>query len=337
MPTLRTEIAGIAVAELARRFGTPTFVYDAAVILRRLADLAPFDVVRYAQKAASNLAILDLLRRHGALVDAVSAGEIERAMAAGYAPQGNPPPIVYTADVFDAAALDLCVERQVHVNCGSPDMIDQLGARAPGREITLRINPGFGHGHSRKTNTGGCHSKHGIWHEHLADAPGARASATSSRWSGCTCTSAPAPTWSISPRSAQPWKRRPLGVGSGVHAVSAGGGLPIPYRPDESYVDLDAYFALWNATRKRLEERFGHPVRLEIEPGRYLVAESGFLVARDPRRQAPGRPRVLPRRRGVQQSRPADPLRRLSPHGDRTRRRLHPPARAGGDRRRAAV
>ena len=46
-------------------------------------------------------------------------------------------------------------------------MIDQLGEPAPGRNITLRINPGFGHGHSQKTNTGGEQSKHGIWFQEL--------------------------------------------------------------------------------------------------------------------------------------------------------------------------
>ena len=65
MSAFRTEIAGVHVVELARRFGTPTFVYDAAMIRRRIADLAAFDVVRYAQKACSNLAILDLVRRQG--------------------------------------------------------------------------------------------------------------------------------------------------------------------------------------------------------------------------------------------------------------------------------
>ncbi len=129
--TTRTHIAGIPVAELARQFGTPTYVYDASVILQRLADLAAFDHVRYAQKACSNLAVLDLLRRHGALVDAVSAGEIRRALAAGFEVAGTPPPIVYTADIFDAEALDFCVEHDVHVNCGSPDMIEHLGRRAP--------------------------------------------------------------------------------------------------------------------------------------------------------------------------------------------------------------
>ncbi len=121
----------MAVAELARRFGTPAFVYDAAMILRRLADLAAFDYVRYAQKACSNLAMLDLLRRHGALVDAVSAGEIRRALAAGYAAEGSPPPIVYTADIFDAEASTCASSSGIHVNCGSPDMIDQLGRRCP--------------------------------------------------------------------------------------------------------------------------------------------------------------------------------------------------------------
>src|SRR5208283_2405559 len=87
--TTRTHIAGIPVRDLARQFGTPTFVYDAAMILRRLADLAAFDTVRYAQKACSNLAILALLRRHGAAVDTVSAGEIRRALAAGYAARGT--------------------------------------------------------------------------------------------------------------------------------------------------------------------------------------------------------------------------------------------------------
>ena len=131
MSSFRTEIAGVSVIELARRFGTPTFVYDAAMIRRRIADLAAFDVVRYAQKACSNLAIVDLIRREGALVDTVSAGEIRRALAAGYAAAGDPPPIVYTADIFDAESLDLCVEQNIHVNCGSPDMIDQLASALP--------------------------------------------------------------------------------------------------------------------------------------------------------------------------------------------------------------
>ena len=69
-----------------------------------------------------------------------------------------------------------------------------------------------------------------------------------------------------------------ISVGRTIKTIVAGGGLPVPYKDDETYVDLDKYFELW-ATRNRLSERFGHRVSLEIEPGRFLAAESGFLIA----------------------------------------------------------
>ncbi len=271
-------IAGVSVRDLARDFGTPTYVYDAATIAARIARLRRFDVIRYAQKANSNLAILDLMRRHGVLVDAVSAGEIQRALAAGYPVSGDPPPIVYTADVFDRDALDLVVEHGIPVNCGSPEMIDQLGARAPGREITLRINPGFGHGHSRKTNTGGDHSKHGIWHEEI-EACVARAAAVGLRVTGVHVhigSGADMEHLALVAEACCGFARR---VGPGVTAISAGGGLPTPYRNEDADVNVDAYFQIWDGARRKLAAELGHAVRLEIEPGRFLVAESGSLVA----------------------------------------------------------
>src|SRR3954466_15508940 len=97
--TFRTEIAGVSIPELAERFGTPLYVYDAAKIVERINDLKQFDVIRFAQKACSNIAILSLARKHGVLVDAVSAGEIHRALKAGYkATSAKHPEIVYTAD-----------------------------------------------------------------------------------------------------------------------------------------------------------------------------------------------------------------------------------------------
>src|SRR5687768_11140772 len=107
---IRTHINRVAVRDLAREFGTPTFVYDEAVIVQKVHDLKAFDVIRFAQKACSNIAVLDLVRRHGVLVDAVSAGEIHRALKAGYAPHAKspdaPPPIVFTADIFDRETLE---------------------------------------------------------------------------------------------------------------------------------------------------------------------------------------------------------------------------------------
>lgn len=277
-PLIRTEIAGLRVADLARQFGTPAYVYDASKIVERINDLRAFDHIRYAQKACSNLAILDLVRRQGVLVDATSAGEVRRALAAGYPAQGRPAPIVYTADIFDRESLDLVVEHGIHVNCGSPDMIDQLGQRAPGSEITLRINPGFGHGHSQKTNTGGEQSKHGIWHTQLGDCL-LRADRHGLSVTGLHLHIGSGTDLEHLSQVCGAMERLAAEVGRSLTTISAGGGLPVPYKAGDSYVDLDVYYDLWNRSRQRLAERFGHPLSLEIEPGRYLVAESGYLVS----------------------------------------------------------
>ena len=111
---IRQQFASVDLQELTKRHGTPIYAYDASVIRQRCADLRDWDTVRFAQKACSNLAILDLVRREGVLVDAVSHGEIARAIAAGYSTkspsegQDNLPaadPIVYTADIFDHESL----------------------------------------------------------------------------------------------------------------------------------------------------------------------------------------------------------------------------------------
>jgi diaminopimelate decarboxylase len=64
-----------------------------------------------------------------------------------------------------------------------------------------------------------------------------------------------------------------------IEAISAGGGLSVPYRAGEPEIDTAHYFELWDQARKQIAARLGHPLRLEIEPGRFLVAESGVLVA----------------------------------------------------------
>ncbi len=276
--TARTDIAGLPIADLVTEFGTPLYVYDRAVIDRRIADLAAFDVIRYAQKASSNLAILDRMRKQGVVVDAVSAGEIRRAMAAGYSTDPAKHEIVYTADIFDAEALDLVVEHGLNVNCGSPDMISQLGERRPGADVTLRINPGFGHGHSQKTNTGGQQSKHGIWHTQIVDCL-RRADQHGVTITGLHMHIGSGTDLEHLSEVCEAMERTAMEVGRTLKTISAGGGLPVPYRDDETYVDLAKYFQLWDATRNKLSESFGHRLELEIEPGRFLSAESGYLIA----------------------------------------------------------
>ncbi len=270
-------------ASLAQQHGTPLWVYDAATIQRQVQALRQFDVVRFAQKANSNTHILRLLKSAGVVVDAVSLGEVERALAAGYTPglHNGHAEIVFTADLLDRTTLPRLVALGIPVNCGSIDMLDQLGAASPGHPVWLRINPGFGHGHSNKTNTGGEHSKHGIWHGDLV------AALDKVRSNGLALQGLHMHIGSgVDYAHLQEvcgamvdLVRTVKAQGLDLHGVSAGGGLSIPYTADEAPIDTAHYFSLWDAARQQIAKDLGHAVALELEPGRYLVAESGVLVA----------------------------------------------------------
>ena len=271
---------------LADQFGTPLWVYDANTIRQRIAQLSNFETVRFAQKACSNIHILRMMREQGVKVDAVSHGEMLRALAAGYQsgqagqPGAGAAEIVFTADLFDAPTLDCVVQHGVPVNAGSIDMLHQLGARSPGHAVWLRINPGFGHGHSNKTNTGGEHSKHGIWH---TDLPAALAAIAQNglRLVGLHMHIGSGVDYSHLADVCGAMVnlvRTTHAAGHDLQAISAGGGLSIPYRTGDPVVDTQHYHGLWDAARQQAEAIVGHHLELEIEPGRFLVAESGVLL-----------------------------------------------------------
>jgi diaminopimelate decarboxylase len=265
-------------ARLAEQYGTPLWLYDAAVIRERIGQLRAFDVVRFAQKACSNINILKLMRDQGVLVDAVSQGELERALAAGFTPAGDPAGVVLTADLLDTGTLARVVELGVEVNTGSIDMLEQLGQAHPGHRVWLRVNPGFGHGHSQKTNTGGQNSKHGIWY---SDLPAALAviGRCGLQLVGIHMHIGSGVDYAHLATVCDAMVATVLALGHDLEAISTGGGLSIPYQADEPRVDTAHYFSIWDAARRRIAQGLGNPVRMEIEPGRFLVAESGLLLS----------------------------------------------------------
>ena len=273
-----TDLNTANLLRLPAEFGCPVWVYDAQIIRDQIARLTQFDVIRFAQKACSNIHILRLMREQGVKVDSVSLGEIERALAAGYDPKTHPEDIVFTADVIDDATLARVSELRIPVNAGSVDMLEQLGQVSPGHPVWLRVNPGFGHGHSQKTNTGGENSKHGIWY---SDLPAALEviQRYQLKLVGIHMHIGSGVDYGHLEQVCGAMVRQVIEFGQDLEAISAGGGLSIPYREGEEAIDTDHYFGLWNAAREQIAKHLGHPVKLELEPGRFLVAESGVLIA----------------------------------------------------------
>ena len=266
----------------ASEYGTPLWIYDRATIERAVSDVKVFDNVRFAQKACPNLSIVALIKKLGCVVDAVSAGEIVRALKAGFKggqEKGKVPEIVYTADIFDKDALELVKKYDIHVNVGSPDMIQQLADFGVKSELTLRVNPGFGHGHSSKVNTGGPLSKHGVWHEQIKDC--IKLAQSNGMWiTGLHMHIGSGSDFEHLSKVCDAMCDASRRLGSHLRTISAGGGLPIPYHEEEkgNRIDVKAYYDLWDKARKNIQQSIGHDVHLEVEPGRYLVAESGFLM-----------------------------------------------------------
>ena len=273
-----TDLNAENLLRLPAEFGCPVWVYDAQIVREKIAALHQFDVVRFAQKACSNIHILRLMREQGVKVDSVSLGEIERALAAGFDPKTDPDAIVFTADLIDGATLARVHELQVPVNAGSVDMLEQLGQVSPGHRVWLRVNPGFGHGHSQKTNTGGENSKHGIWY---ADMPAALdvLQRYNLKLVGIHMHIGSGVDYGHLEQVCGAMVRQVVDFGQDLEAISAGGGLSIPYREGEEAIDTDHYYGLWSAARDQIAAHLGHAVKLEIEPGRFLVAEAGVLVA----------------------------------------------------------
>lgn len=262
---------------LPERFGCPVWAYDGEIIAQRINQLRNFDVIRFAQKACSNIHILRLMREQGVKVDSVSLGEIERAIHAGFQPGQEPAEIVFTADLLDQATLLRVTELNIPVNAGSIDMLDQLGQHAPGHPVWLRINPGFGHGHSQKTNTGGENSKHGIWHQDLPQAI-EKVKKYGLTLVGVHMHIGSGVDYQHLEQVCDAMVQQVIALGQDISAISAGGGLSIPYQFGDDEIDTEHYYGLWNKAREQIAAHLGHPVSLEIEPGRFLVAESGVLV-----------------------------------------------------------
>lgn len=197
---------------------------------------------------------------------------------AGFVPGTDDHEIVFTADLLDRPTLQRVTELKIPVNAGSVDMLEQLGRQSPGHAVWLRVNPGFGHGHSQKTNTGGENSKHGIWYGDLPQAL-AQIRRYQLKLVGIHMHIGSGVDYGHLEQVCDAMVQQVITLGHDIEAISAGGGLSIPYRDGEESINTEHYFGLWNAAREKIAAHLGHPVTLEIEPGRFLVAESGVLVA----------------------------------------------------------
>ena len=284
------DIGGADAIELAQEYGTPLYVTDEMRVRDNYQrvhqafsnEYADFKIF-YAAKANTSLAMMKILEQEGSCIDAVSPGEIYTALLAGFEPER----ILYTGNNVTTEELQFALDAGVRLNLDSVSMLERL-AKLPGAEgtkISFRVNPMVGAGHHDHCITGGELSKFGIMEQEAVEVY----------------------------QKAQDLGFKPVGIhthiGSGIldpepfklavqvlmdvagrvhneagvtfEFIDFGGGLGIPYTPEEGLLDIEKFAGeIVGLYKDKLTEHGMKNPTMCIEPGRYIVGDASYLLTR---------------------------------------------------------
>jgi diaminopimelate decarboxylase len=275
---------GVPLDEIAAHAGTPCYVYAGGVVAERYRALAASfagvpHAIHYALKANSTLAVLRLLRALGAQADANSVGEIEVALRAGFIPDQ----IVFTGVGKSRDELERAVSLGVKtINAESPGELARIDAvaRAQGTRarVALRVNPEVDAKTHPHITTGLKRNKFGVaidvaaaMLEEAATRPGLEVVGVHAHIGSQITTIEP--LLRATERLVE-IVRSLRDSGVRIDHVDVGGGLGIAYEEGANTVPVDDYArAIIAATR-------GLDVTIVLEPGRWIMAPAGALLAR---------------------------------------------------------
>lgn len=264
--------------DLVDRYGSPLYVYDAETIRRQYRRLASaFDDVdvrlHYAMKANSNPSIIRLLAEEGAGIDAVSATEVELALACGVSPEE----ILFTPNSVPFSEIADVVEAGVLVNLDSISSLEQFGQVYGDRPCVIRINPHILAGGNAHIQTGHIDSKFGISIHQLRHVRRIVAAYH------MTVVGLHMHTGSdiLDAESFIAGAEVLFDVAvefPDLSFIDFGSGFKVPYRKDDPATDVNELGRRLGARFREFCGEYGRPLQLRFEPGKFLVSESGTLL-----------------------------------------------------------
>lgn len=259
--------------ELGREHGA-AYVYDRATIvtaLDALASLNSIDAVYYAMKANNFPEILQVVEQHGTRFECVSPGEIGRLLQ--LFPDIDRQRILFTPNFAPRSEYEWGLAQGVWLTLDNLYNLREWGEMFRGREVFLRIDTGQGRGHHEHVRTAGVHSKFGVPLFEL-DELGDLAKQYDVRVIGLHAHTG---SGVLNPASWQPTARCLLDLTARfpeVRYIDIGGGLGVPEKPGQVALDLAALDGGLSELRNEVGDR-----ELWLEPGRFIVAPAGVLIA----------------------------------------------------------
>ncbi|MFN7990975.1 MAG: diaminopimelate decarboxylase [Candidatus Micrarchaeia archaeon] len=280
---------GVSASELLEKYGSPLYVYDErrirdnySRILNAFRRHEPDFGLHYAIKANNNLAIMRILEREGSSVDASSPAEIYLARKAGFGDDR----ILYSGNYHTDDELRLACESGIRLNLDSTEQMERIIAMdLRPKTVSFRINPLIGSGGHERLIFAGPEVKFGIREQEAGQAY------LLARKHGVEGFGIHMMTGSniLDHGYFGLITDRLMGIAKGISEkagvafsfIDIGGGLGVPYRPEDQLLDIDAAAeAVSAAFRKGCAASGLRDAKLLMEPGRYIVCDSGVLLAR---------------------------------------------------------
>jgi len=281
-------IDGVSTIKLAEIFDTPLYVLSENRIrenFRRLREtlLKHYEKIRiyYSAKANTSLAVLKILESEGSYLDAVSPGEVFLALKAGFQPER----ILFTGTSVRDDELKFLIDSNVTINIDSLSQLKRLLKLHIPEKLSIRVNPEVGAGHHEHVITAGKNSKFGIWEADVLEAYRMAKNAGVKQLgihmhigSGIL---------TIKPFLLAAKKLLEIAckihekLGINFEFIDFGGGLGVPYKPDEKPLDVERFAErMLNLFKDKIKEYdLGKPFFC-IEPGRFIVCDAGILLTR---------------------------------------------------------
>lgn len=273
------KIGNFTAQQIVEKFGTATYVYDFEVIRKHIARLKKYIGVfpntefLYAVKANYNPTIIKEIISHDIGIDAVSPEEVKLALYCGCAKEK----IMFTENNMTDAEMHEVHGLDVLLNIGSLSRLEKFGKAYPGSRVCVRFNPNVGAASHNTNITGGPDSKFGISYKEVAKVKEIASQYNlqiigihqhiGSGWLGLT---EPLLALNVILEIAKQFPH--------LEFIDVGGGFGIPYKPDQTPLDIETLGIEINKRFQVFCDSYGSRVKLRFEPGRYFVAEAGHLL-----------------------------------------------------------
>lgn len=267
--------------QLTTEFGSPLYVYDAEKIesqykrLTKVFNKVERFRVHYAVKALSNVSVLRYLKTLGSCLDTVSIQEVELGLHAGF----DPSQIIYTPNGVSMEEIEKVASLGVQINIDNLSILEQFGTKHPKTPVCIRINPHVMAGGNANISVGHIDSKFGISIHQLPHLLRIVEN-TKMHINGIHMHTG----------------SDILDVGVFLYAaeilfdtakhfkeldfIDFGSGFKVPYKKDDIETDVEEFGKKLTKRFLAFEKEYGRELTLAFEPGKFLVSEAGYFLAK---------------------------------------------------------